>query len=53
MMAANKEKAMTERVIYREASRERDSWWKSLMWKGNENHSRAAMYKVREISRDE
>lgn len=41
----NIRKAMTEKSSLRESSRESDRWWKSLMRKTDENHSRAAVLK--------
>lgn len=42
----NIRKAMTEKSSLRESSRESDRWWKSLMRKTDENHSRAAVLKI-------
>ena len=41
----NIRKALTERVVRDESSRENDIWWKSFMRIAYENHSRAVMPK--------
>ena len=42
----NIRKASTEKVVYVESSRESGIWWKPLMRKVDENHSRAVAPKI-------